>query len=90
MDIKHVEKLLEEFEFLEITLRDLIKQNKENIIKMKFIQEEGIEVNSAMIRNIIEEIDKKKEKTSLYLKYLISINIGFLIGLLFAVVFIYD
>jgi hypothetical protein len=92
MDVKHVERLVEQFELLEISLKDLVEQNQENIKKIKIVQSNGIEVDTLKIKQIVEEIvvgiDKKRDRTIVILKYLIFTNLGFVAGLVFGKIFL--
>jgi hypothetical protein len=88
LGFKELRDFVEKSELLEISLHDITKQLQENIEQTKHMQENGIEIDKVQIRQIVKEVSENTDSTASILKYLIFANIGFLLGLVFAILFI--
>jgi uncharacterized protein (UPF0335 family) len=87
LGFKELRDFVEKSEMLEISLQDITQQLKQNIEQTKHLQNNGIEIDKVQIKQIIKEVSSESDNTASLLKYLIFANIGFLAGLVFAVVF---
>ncbi len=88
LGFRELRDFVEKAEMLEISLQDISKQLKNNIDETKNIQKNGIEIERAQIKQIIKEVQSDSNGTASLLKYLIFANIGFLFGLIFAMIFL--
>jgi len=86
--LKEAKELIEKYELLEISLQDINQKLEHNIAHTQHLQSQGVELDMVQIKQIINEVSTKEEKTSSILKFLIALNIGFLSGFLFALLYL--